>query len=120
MRVAIPVDDMDFISKSAEEAKGLIFFDVEEDEILSQEKSVVTPLSLIPLLRAKEVDVFICSNLDIPLMVELSGMQCEIVGGAKGKAKSTLLSWINGTMESSDIICKGSIGGCSGDCSHCH
>ncbi len=120
MRVACPVDSSDYIKKNAEEAEFLMFFDIEEEEILSQEKIEVSDYSILPLLEAKDVEVFICANLDIPMMIELSRIGVEIVGGTEGKAKNVISSWIDGTLESSDIVCSGqSSGGCNGDCSHC-
>ncbi|MGN1189778.1 MAG: NifB/NifX family molybdenum-iron cluster-binding protein [Candidatus Ornithospirochaeta sp.] len=120
MRVACPVDSMDYIKKNAEEAESLIFFDIEEDEILSEEKIDVIAQSIIPLLKTKDAEVFICANLDIPMMVQLSTSGIEIVGGTEGKAKNVLRSWLDGTLESSDIVCSGkNSGGCNGDCSHC-
>ena len=120
MRVACPVDLMDCIKKNAEEAEFISFYDIEEDEILSNERIKTSSSSLSSLLEGKEVDVFICSNLDIPLMIQLEKNNIEIVGGAQGKAKTVVNSWIDGTLECNDIVCPTRAeGGCSGDCSHC-
>lgn len=121
MRVACPVDSLNYIKKSAEEAEYLLFFDVEEDEILSEERIQTSKESLISLIASKETDVFLCSNLDVPLMVTLSRMGVELVGGAEGKAKTVLHNWLIGTLECNDIVCScQTSGGCSGDCGHCH
>ena len=60
MRVACPVDLMDYIKKNAEEAEFISFYDIEEDEILSNERIKTSSSSLSSLLEGKEVDVFIC------------------------------------------------------------
>ena len=120
MRVACPVDSMDQIKKNAEEAEFITLFDIEEDEILSEEKIQVSSSAIVSLILAKDVDTFICSNLDIPMMVSLSKNNIEIIGDAQGKVKTVVNSWINGTLECNDIVCSGQeSGGCSGDCSHC-
>ena len=94
--------------------------DIEEDEILSEEKIQVSSSAIVSLILAKDVDTLICSNLDIPMMVSLSKNNIEIIGGAQGKVKSVVNSWINGTLECNDIVCSGQeSGGCSGDCTHC-
>ena len=120
MRVACPIDSSDYIKKNAEDAEFISLLDIEEDEVLSEEKIQVSSSAIAPLLVAKDVDTFICSNLDIPLMIALSKNNIEIVGGAEGKVKNVVHSWINGTLECNDIICSGKErGGCSGDCTHC-
>ena len=120
MRVACPIDSSDYIKKNAEDAEFISLLDIEEDEVLSEEKIQVSSSAIAPLLVAKDVDTFICSNLDIPLMIALSKNNIEIVGGAEGKVKNVVHSWINGTLECNDIVCSGQeSGGCSGDCSHC-
>ena len=62
MRVACPVDLTDYIKENAEEAEFISFYDIEEDEILSNERIKTSSSSLSSLLEGKEVDVFICSN----------------------------------------------------------
>ena len=120
MRVACPIDSSDYIKKNAEDAEFISLLDIEEDEVLSEEKIQVSSSAIAPLLVAKDVDTFICSNLDIPLMIALSKNNIEIVGGAEGKVKNVVHSWINGTLECNDIVCSGQeSGGCSGACSHC-
>ena len=120
MRVACPIDSSDYIKKNAEDAEFISLLDIEEDEVLSEEKIQVSSSAIAPLLVAKDVDTFICSNLDIPLMIALSKNNIEIVGGAEGKVKNVVHSWINGTLECNDIVCSRQVsGGCSGDCSHC-
>ena len=96
MRVACPVDLTDYIKENAEEAEFISFYDIEEDEILSNERIKTSSSSLFSLLEGKEVDVFICSNLDIPLMIQLEKNNIEIVGGAQGKAKTVVNSWLDG------------------------
>ena len=107
MRVACPVDSMDQIKKNAEEAEFITLFDIEEDEILSEEKIQVSSSSIVSLIVAKDVDTFICSNLDIPMMIALSKNNLEIIGGAQGKVKSVVNCCINGTLECNDIVCSG-------------
>ena len=120
MRVACPIDSSDYIKKNAEDAEFISLLDIEEDEVLSEEKIQVSSSAIAPLLVAKDVDTFICSNLDIPLMIALSKNNIEIIGGAQGKVKTVVNSWINGTLECNDIVCSGQVsGGCSGDCTHC-
>ena len=87
MRVACPIDSMGYIKKNAEDAEYLAFFDIEEEEILSEEKAPLSIHDISSILKLKDVDVFICTNMDIPLMVSLSKNDIEIVGGASGKAK---------------------------------
>ncbi|MGN1164269.1 MAG: NifB/NifX family molybdenum-iron cluster-binding protein [Candidatus Ornithospirochaeta sp.] len=120
MRVACPVDEDGFITKVLEDAKCCAFFDVEEDEILSGETVSIPSSRIIDVIEKREAEVLICRNLDIGAMIALTKLNVEIVGGAEGKARKALLSWLDGTLERSDIVCTGSIGGCSGDCSHCH
>ncbi len=120
MRVACPIDSMGYIKKNAEDAEYLAFFDIEEEEILSEEKAPLSIHDISSILKLKDVDVFICTNMDIPLMVSLSKNDIEIVGGASGKAKNVIHSWMDGTLDCDDLVCScQENGGCSGDCSHC-
>ena len=120
MRVSCAVDARDQIKKKSEGAEGITLVGIEEDEILSEEKIQVSSSSIVSLIVAKDVDTFICSNLDIPMMIALSKNNIEIIGGAQGKVKTVVNSWINGTLECNDIVCSGQeSGGCSGDCTHC-
>lgn len=120
MRVAIPVDEDGFIERVLEDARRAILFDIEEDEILSEETIEFPSSTAAEVFVSREIDTILCANMDIPAMVALSGNNIEIVGGAKGKAKHALREWLDGTLEQSDMVCAGSVGGCSGDCSHCH
>ena len=119
MRIACPVDENQMIAETLAVAKAFMLFDTEEDEILSME--TITPLyeKVVSVLASHLVDTVICRNLDIKDMIDLSRAEIEIVGGAKGKAKSCVLQYINGTLECDDITCPGASGSCSGDCSHC-
>ena len=120
MRIACPIDKDGRIAKILEEAGNCAFFDVEEDEILSEETVQVPSDKILDVIEMREADVVICCNLDIKAMIALTKMNAEIVGGAQGKARKVLLSWLDGTLERNDIVCTGSIGGCSGDCRSCH
>ena len=55
MRVACPVDLTDYIKENAEEAEFISFYDIEEDEILSNERIKTSSSSLSSLLEGKEV-----------------------------------------------------------------
>ena len=46
MRVACPVDLTDYIKENAEEAEFISFYDIEEDEILSNERIKTSSSSL--------------------------------------------------------------------------
>lgn len=120
MRVAIPVRD-GMIEKKAEDALSVILYDIEEDEILSEETVRISgEENIVNTLLTLGVDTFLCLSLGPKMVVDLALKDIQIIGGVRGKAKDAVRRFVSGTLEEEDLQldCIGS--GCNGDCSRCH
>lgn len=120
MRVALPVRE-GLIEKKAEDAPTVALYDIEEDEILSEEVIKVSgEEGIIALLKAKEAEAFICLSLAPKMVIDLALADIQIIGGVRGTVKDTVRKFASGTLEENDfeLDCIGVE--CSGDCSRCH
>ncbi len=120
MRIAIPAWE-GLIEKRAEDAPSVIFYDIEEDEILSREEiSVSGEKDILKKLTSADTDTFICLSMGAEMMVDLSLRGIEIIGGVRGPADRALKKYISGKLENDDLILDCPGGECNGDCSKCH
>lgn len=120
MRVALPVRE-GLIEKKAEDAPVIALYDIEEDEILSEEEiEVHGEESIVALLKAKEADVFICLSLGSKMLIDLALADIQIIGGVRGTAKDAVRKFASGTLEEDDLQLDCIGAECSGDCSRCH
>lgn len=120
MRAAIPVRD-NMIEKKAEDASSIILYDIEGDEILSEETITVSgEENIVNALSARGVDTFICLSMGPKMVIDLALKDIQIVGGVRGKAKNAIHSYVSGTLEEEDLQLDCIGGNCNGDCSKCH
>lgn len=120
MRVAIPVRE-EMIEKKAEDAEAVILYDIEEDEILSEETITVKgEENIVNALSSHEADTFICLAMGPKMVIDLALKDIQIVGGVRGKAKNIIHQYVSGTLETEDLVLDCIGGNCKGDCSKCH
>ena len=120
MRVALPVRE-GLIEKKAEDAPVIALYDIEEDEVISGEETEVKgEEGIIALLKAKEVDAFICLSLGPKMVIDLALADIQIIGGVRGTAKDAVRKFASGTLEEDDLQLDCIGAECSGDCSRCH
>ena len=120
MRVALPVRE-GLIEKKAEGAESIALYDIEEGEILSEEKlDAAGEENIVALLKEREVEAFICLSLGAKMVIDLALGNIEIIGGVRGRAADAVRKFASGTLEEDDfeLDCVGAE--CIGDCSRCH
>lgn len=87
MRAAIPVRD-GMIEKKAEDARSVILYDIEEDEILSEETIMINgEENLAEKLFSLGVDTFICLSLGPKMVVDLALKDIQMTGGVRGRRR---------------------------------
>ncbi len=120
MRAAIPVRD-GMIEKKAEDARSVVLYDIEEDEILSEETLEISgEENIVRRLSSLGVDTFLCLSLGPKMVVDLALKDIQIIGGVRGKAKDAIRCFVAGTLEEEDLQLDCIGGDCNGDCSRCH
>lgn len=120
MRIAIPVIES-LIIKKADDAKEIVIFEIENNEILSCEVVMVPVSSLLPaILKEKNVDTFICFSMTSRLVIDLAMKDIHILGGVSGNARKAVENYLKGELEQEDLFLDCGTNECSGNCSSCH
>lgn len=120
MRAAVPVRDK-IIEKKAEDAPSVILYDIEEDEILSEEILTTSgEEDIVKKLSDHAVDTLICLSMGPKMVVDLALKDIQIIGGVRGKADDAVRRFLAGTLEEDDLTLDCIGGDCNGDCSRCH
>lgn len=120
MRAAVPVKE-GMIEKKAEDARSVILYDIEEDEILSEETLTTSgEEDIVKKLSDHDVDTFICLSMGPKMVIDLALKDIQIIGGVRGRADDAVRRFLSCTLEEDDLTLDCIGGECNGDCSRCH